>query len=57
MANELVNVRTVCELAGVEAATVRRWIKEGRFPGARKVGPQQWRIPRVDVDAVLMGEA
>ena len=55
--NEMLRVSEVAAAAGVTAQTVRRWISEGRFPSARRVGPQQWRIPREELDAFMEGSA
>jgi excisionase family DNA binding protein len=36
----------VAKLAGVDRATVTRWIKRGLLPGVhRPVGTRNWRIP------------
>ncbi|UCC83476.1 MAG: helix-turn-helix domain-containing protein [Gemmatimonadota bacterium] len=41
---------TVADLAtwisGVSESTVRRWLRDGRFPGAWQLDNGEWRIPR-----------
>lgn len=49
---------SVCEAArysGVEPATVRRWLADGRLRGTKKGGVRQsrWRIRRQELDAFL----
>ena len=34
----------IAKLEGVTAITVARWVREGKFPGTRKVG-KQYRVP------------
>lgn len=39
----------------VSPATVVRWLAQGHFPNARRVGPARnspWRIPVCDVEAL-----
>lgn len=49
------NVRlpVVCALLGVSAPTVYRWVREGRIPAPRKIGPRVsgWRVS--DLRALL----
>lgn len=59
----LPKVLRVCDIA--EAAmksdyTVQKWLRDGRFPNAFKLGTSnrsEWRIPYEDVAAFLRGEA
>lgn len=48
----LVTTGEAAEILGVSAKTVRRWIGDGRFPGAEKTsgnGGGEWRIPVQEV--------
>lgn len=49
------NVRlpVVCALLGISAPTVYRWVREGRIPAPRKIGPRVsgWRVS--DLRALL----
>lgn len=48
---ELCTTTIVAAIFAVKAATIRSWIKDGRFPNARLVhgGKDGWRIPKADV--------
>ncbi len=36
--------------------TIRRWLREGKFPRAHLLSRQAgWRVPRIEVDKVLKG--
>lgn len=48
-------VAEVADRVGRDASTVRGWIAEGRFPGARKLSGREWRIPRADLEAFIRG--
>jgi hypothetical protein len=43
----------MCE---VDPTTIRRWIKRGLFPGARRHGLRAYRIPLAAVKALLPEE-
>ena len=47
------SVAETATLFGVATATVRHWIENGHFPGARKRGPatnSPWIIPKAAVE-------
>lgn len=49
----------VAQLLDVPLQTVRRWIREGRFPGAEKIdvrGRMVWRVPTSAVVKILEGK-
>ena len=48
----------VAQLMHVPVQTVRRWLRDNRFPGAVKTdvrGRKVWRIPQVSVVNILEG--
>lgn len=48
----------VAQLMNVPVPTVRRWLRDNRFPGAVKAnvrGRKVWRIPAVAVAVILEG--
>lgn len=48
----------VAQLMNVPVQTIRRWLKENRFPGAEQVdvrGRKVWRVPASAVIAILEG--
>lgn len=48
----------VAQLLNVPVQTIRRWLKDGRFPGSEKAdirGRQVWRIPTKTVETLLKG--
>lgn len=48
----------VAQLMGVPIQTVRRWLRENRFPGSKKVdvrGRLVWKIPASTVIAIMEG--
>jgi len=53
--DEYLSVTDVAEMCHVAPRTVRRWLKEGEFPGTRrglgKTSP--YRIPRDEVEAFI----
>ena len=52
--DELLSTEQVADLLGFQPETVREWLREGRFVGARRVG-RRWRVPRSAVEAVAAG--
>lgn len=38
------NAQQIAKLEGITATTVVRWIRDGKFDGARKVG-REYRVP------------
>jgi excisionase family DNA binding protein len=52
---DVLKVPQVAEMCGVDPKTVRRWIEDGFFPGAKrglgKTSP--YRIPRHEVEAFI----
>ena len=46
-------VDQAADLLQVHPETVRRWLRRGRLPNARKVpSGHGWRIPRADLDGL-----
>jgi len=46
-------VQEVAELLQLHQETVRRWLREDKFPNAYQFGRRGgWRIPRASLDAV-----
>ena len=48
----------VAQLMNVPVQTIRRWLKEERFPGAEMAdirGRKVWRIPAASVETILEG--
>lgn len=45
-------VHQVAEMFSVTTETLRKWLKEGRFPNAKKFG-SRWRIPHGDIVALV----
>ena len=41
------------DLLGVTSRTIVRWIHAGRFPGAFKLNPRAFAIPRDEVEKVV----
>lgn len=46
----LYTVEQVAELWQYHAETIRKWIRQGRLPGAKKIA-NSWRIPNSSVEA------
>lgn len=49
-------VREAAKALGARVRTVQKWLNQGHFPGAYKLGPgttSPWRIPQTDVDTFL----
>lgn len=50
------NASEVARLLRVDRATVSRWLKKGRIPGAIRVDRAgQWRIPLESYDKLIKG--
>ncbi|HEX3284960.1 MAG TPA: helix-turn-helix domain-containing protein [Mycobacterium sp.] len=49
----LVTTRHAAEVCGVHVNTIRKWIGQGRLR-AYRVGPQQMRVDRDDLAALIM---
>lgn len=47
-------VHHVAKELGVPKRTIYRWLIDGRFPGAFRVGGTQWRIPRSDLEEIVI---
>ena len=47
----LMTVAEVAEFFGVQPLTIREWCRNGRFPGAFKLG-RSWKIKRESVYAL-----
>ncbi len=53
---KLLSVTDVAEQLGVTVRTVQRWVRDGHFPGAFKVGPGKtspYVIPVEDFEAYI----
>ena len=49
MVDNLISTKDAAKLLGKSPRTVVRWIHEGRFPGAAKVNPRAFAIPKQEV--------
>lgn len=50
-------VRKAAEILGASVRTVQKWLNQGHFPKAYKLGPgttSPWRIPETDVWAFMV---
>lgn len=47
--NEFLTVEEAADLIRIHPETLRQWLREDKFPGA-KIG-DNWRIRRADIDA------
>lgn len=53
-ADRYVTVNALAERLSVHIETVRRWIRDGKFPNAIKLPDgREWRIPESDVQAFI----
>lgn len=49
MTNNLISTKDAAVILNVSARTVVRWIHDGRLPGAVKVNPRAFAIPKESV--------
>jgi excisionase family DNA binding protein len=49
MTNNLISTKDAAVILDVSARTVVRWIHDGRLPGAVKVNPRAFAIPKESV--------
>jgi excisionase family DNA binding protein len=53
LAGRYLTVEQVAELMHVQRETVRRWLRRGLLPNARKTpSGHDWRIPTADLDGM-----
>jgi len=54
-----VRLPTICALYAISAPTVWRWVKSGRIPQPRKIGPQAtaWVVGEVRASLAKLSEA
>lgn len=51
MQNELLTIEEVAELLRVSPYTVRKYLRQGQFPGIKVGG--QWRVRKTDLEAYI----
>ena len=49
---QLMTVNDIAALAQISTETIRRWVRQGRFPKPRKIGRAS-RWPREQVEEIL----
>ena len=53
--NRFLHFPEILTMTGVSESTIRRWMKEGAFPAARRVGPRLNVWLESDVDQWMTG--
>lgn len=52
---EWLTIKEAMERLKISERTIYRWMKQGRFPHAFKLGSRLWRLPEADVEKMRNG--